>query len=616
MEKIEIKGSILTNSPYTSNSNFGEINNSTQIKNYNEDTKTHYCVNMIKIERNTNTIKGFPKEARFVICKEIFNSLPQEKLLCDSEILEQLIRDLEIKDSSSFWIRDIPNKEFNEISKKLSNATYREALIKYFKELIEIIKLLRVLNIEYINDPESIIIRDVVNRLWNKGVTLGMTRGSLENTLGFIIDYLRKELENFILERIIKQKLYHDKDKRLKECSRCHRILAYKAFEEYKREKRKGLRSVCIECKSAQQLIKRYGNKAKIIINEFDGKCSKCGLGIVYLPALEFHHPEEKKFSWYHIMDKSYKHAVKILKKEKVIVLCKNCHELEQSKTYNSFQDLILRPDIFLLSSDKLNELIEKVYQDILNKIYISDIRLIHYLIKKRFVIEQLYNGQCIGCKEVTVYSNLPAFDFHHLEPEKIEEKSRWQTLKYLDSEDIIKALIEENCICLCSNCHRLLHTRFNELAYEVFSKSNILNMNKILSEVNKFFNNLFENISHFSFDLDKIEFSSPLKLSGFPRYETWKLRLLQIYYYTLARNLKKFRGVNFKDFYDVISDKNLYAFIYKFLDDGFVKIVKDSSTKFNLYQFTPYGLETIKNIEKKYPIEANELKEHILEFY
>jgi len=37
--------------------------------------------------------------------------------------------------------------------------------------------------------------------------------------------------------------------------------------------------------------------------------------------------------------------------------------------------------------------------------------------IKKRIIIEILYNGACIGCRNIRSNDKLPALDFHHRNP-------------------------------------------------------------------------------------------------------------------------------------------------------------------------------------------------------
>jgi ribosomal 50S subunit-associated protein YjgA (DUF615 family) len=71
---------------------------------------------------------------------------------------------------------------------------------------------------------------------------------------------------------------------------------------------------------------------------------------------------------------------------------------------------------------------------------------------KKRQLVEYM-GGHCHDCKLETIVGSV--YDFHHLNPEEkdiniaklLNRKSVEEIKKYLD-----------NCVLLCSNCHRIRH--------------------------------------------------------------------------------------------------------------------------------------------------------------
>jgi len=213
-----------------------------------------------------------------------------------------------------------------------------------------------------------------------------------------------------------------------------------------------------------------YSKKLKIIKENFNGKCLNCKADILKLPTLEFHHPNSKYKvnSWKSLRAKSYEDTLHLLKNDKVIVLCKNCHILLGSVNFKVFANLILLPSLFLNTPDELKNKINiflKNNQFIINKLkqdkyYISRAKyIIKKWIKKRYIIEQLYRGKCIGCEEITVKNNLPSLGFHHILPSRKENVIKWDNISKFSLKKISNLLRNEKCICLCSNCHSIFHS-------------------------------------------------------------------------------------------------------------------------------------------------------------
>jgi hypothetical protein len=306
------------------------------------------------------------------------------------------------------------------------------------------------------------------------------------------------------LERFTRQKLFNDGTR--KECGKCHKIKMHNEFR-----KRQGrLRSICEECRNILYLVKNFRKKYKVISRNYHGKCYNCDTNITKLPALEFHHlnPKQKVYSWRSLRGKNYEATVNLLKKEDVIVLCKNCHILINSTFFQNFRSLILQIPLFLNSQEKLDFINEalnnhwfiktKIKND---KYYKARTRYkIKNWIKKRYIIEKLYDGRCIGCCKINTKNNLPSLGFHHLNASKKNLVSKWDKISKYNITRIYDLLIEEKCVCLCSNCHSLIHSKsfINNLNDIIDPRSQIL-IQSIMTDYNRIENNIknlsFENI-------------------------------------------------------------------------------------------------------------------------
>ena len=75
---------------------------------------------------------------------------------------------------------------------------------------------------------------------------------------------------------------------------------------------------------------------------------------------------------------------------------------------------------------------------------------------KKRSVIEQVFNGKCISCGE----DRLPSLQAHHTNQDLKINKWGDISRKWNIKELIKDFIIEEECVCLCGNCHSMISTK------------------------------------------------------------------------------------------------------------------------------------------------------------
>lgn len=448
----------------------------------------HLHINFI--QKSSNYILKFPKKLRLELSNYIFNHLFKNRILDEKIILEIILLKFEIGDDF-FQDSSFPN-DFKEIREKLLNKKLRIGIINYLYDLIGVISKL----FHYKKD-EVFLVREFVSILYSESITLGMTQLSLENVIAEIFDFLKLNNTNFKLNRLKIKSLFDDGE--YKECSKCGEIKKYKEFDKIENR----LRYICRKCALINKSINLFKKKIKIFNILFGEqgliKCCECNTSIENLPALELHHvnPTEKTASWRDIQNQDFKRILETLKKEDVIILCSNCHSKRQAKYYVNYDTLILN-NFFLETSE---DVIDNIIYNFLkrkNSVYnVTMKRQIVKWIKKRIIVEKFFNGKCVGCKVDFVNYNLPALQFHHTLSEEKDELVSWQKISHLPIGKISYLIDKEECICLCGNCHRLIHAPnfMNNL-------QNILvdDMDKIISNVERKYEELLENVSNFKF--------------------------------------------------------------------------------------------------------------------
>lgn len=106
--------------------------------------------------------------------------------------------------------------------------------------------------------------------------------------------------------------------------------------------------------------------------------------------------------------------------------------------------------------------------------------------IKKKTVVEQLYKGKCVACEKITIKNNLPAIDFHHRE--KNDDKSKvWNKINHLEIMEIIKELINKNCVSVCGNCHQMIKaSQFKNINEEILHPKHWNKLKKCYQKIEK----------------------------------------------------------------------------------------------------------------------------------
>jgi len=242
-----------------------------------------------------------------------------------------------------------------------------------------------------------------------------------------------------------------------------------------------------IDLGQIKNLKNKYHAVNKIYNGNLDGKCQRCNTGTEKLPSLEFHHPNpELKIKNLRMRD-NWKKNIAILEKEKATVLCKNCHSIESSNVYNTHQALINKE----VNGD-ISKKIKYVRESILNP---NNLKRVVQLVKKREVINELYGGICVGCRNTSAQVNLPAIQFHHRDGKNdIKGSETFKKIKNYEYNHMKEWLKEEDCVALCGNCHKMVHSNHFEINHEII-------IGKEHSEaIEQFYNEIRRNLKKFSF--------------------------------------------------------------------------------------------------------------------
>lgn len=342
--------------------------------------------------------------------------------------------------------------------------------------------------------------------LIEKNTNLNYSSNTLRTKiLPAIFKHLNFKFQNFKLEKINKRSL--EKDEYVKVCGGCGLKKPLCDFQENSN----GTHLLrCKKCTYTFIEILKFRKKLKLLFElrhgKFNGKCwdPDCNTNFLKLPTFNFHHPHKKNYTWKKLSKRSYSVIKDQLEEDGIIPLCNNCHEPYQQTILKDYKKLILNPYLFIKRSGKrrtgerINEMIDKailnnpeldkkLQQDSQYKGHVKF--MIKSWLRKRIILEQLYDGKCINCNE----GFLGSLTFHHLDRSKKKEISS-KALSHFNFEELVKMLINEECVCLCANCHSMVEsTIFRENYKEILNEMGSLEKN--FKDIKTFYKKLDENL-------------------------------------------------------------------------------------------------------------------------
>lgn len=224
---------------------------------------------------------------------------------------------------------------------------------------------------------------------------------------------------------------------------------------------------------------------------------------IIRLNALEFHHEDSKKKENSFTGMKLYQlfiadqHKSDVLEKiieimefEGVSVECRSHHRLKKAKIFRYFKYLINWEGLFDLDPEIIHILIKTSINNFCCTKNLTDsqknivkLSIVRFL-KKKYIIDSFYGTHCHTCGEFNTIDHLPAFDLHHCDKNEKEEKQEFRELIDRPLEEVIYFIKKEGGGFICTNCHTVIHRRY-ELLNEVYNNDKAV-LDKIYWDYNR----------------------------------------------------------------------------------------------------------------------------------
>lgn len=169
----------------------------------------------------------------------------------------------------------------------------------------------------------------------------------------------------------------------------------------------------------------------------------------------------------------------------------------------------------------------------------------------------------------------------------------KWKKIEHMKSIDIMNTLIEQKCICLCSNCHSILHSRFIEFVKEIMR--NIFNSDQIEYFKDKIINSyksLVYNIQEYNPNEKNLSSHNPLILKV-PHTDRWKIYISKIYSYLNGEKKITFGAYELVEVLS-LTPRHIYKHLNRFIKQGYIR--KEKNGKF---YFTDQGIKKVSHIDK-----------------
>ena len=393
-------------------------------------------LNPKKYQRKNNYGYLLTKSIRNYLCKGIYKILTKHGVQLDKKnVLDNLKNNLEIEISKG---NEIKQGNVKDEILKLCDSEYFSLIEDNIIDLIEIIKAL----IKYSYNSNKLYTNDLAkNLIKNKKVTTYKFNG-LNRAIVQIFKILNESFQEFDLTR---NKLFSE-DKLLN----LDRKAVYSKYPKMKSSELAQIKVFLREIKIIEELNEK-------LPKNLQKQCTECNTSIKYLPVFQFHHENgEKSITWDEIKFLPFDKVKELMLNEALKVLCANCHEKKQATIYNTFKGFIYSQELFKYSFSKIHRLIVEE----IKRLGITRKRIelkIKAWISKRYIIENFYYNECLSCGKSCSIENLPCFVFHHRTKKKTE---KWSNMKSKNIKGIIKWLKNDECICLCTNCHIMLHSK------------------------------------------------------------------------------------------------------------------------------------------------------------
>jgi len=463
---------------------------------------------------------------------------------------------------------------------------YPDTFIKYFSDLVEVVKQLVTSSDFYKKIGAPLMIKPLVKFLEGNGINLLHTFIPFYNSVREIFNFLKNSKYSKFFP-------------------------AYADFPEDLSKKKRGM------------IPKIIGTKIKIYVmkNIYNGKyfkdgvvkcpeCLKEGLilntDITRTDALQFHHASEekenkftannlyRKFTANRANSHFLEDLVRLMESEGVILLCRNHHEVLHDEYYNYFKYLINWENIFSLPAEMIHILIV-ISVDNFHKTKSLPYKSKNYIksrivkkLKKRYIIEYFYGEICHTCEEFSTKEHLPAFHYHHKD-DRIKSCNASDLYDTNSCSEIVRILSQEKGGYICANCHTVISYKYIHLINKIYENKN--DVKRILDD----YNNVLEKFTL----IHKIEgIRTPLRKKsshfnerGFVRYLDAVYELINSGREATTPALMNYMGLN---------DSSIFGFFRRWksgLFNQYVKITAGKSRIPHKYILTDIGETSISLI-------------------
>ena len=494
-------------------------------------------------------------------------------------------------------------------------TNHSETFNKYFSDLANIIKYLLISS-----KSHKIILADFSTRhfcefLGKRDIHLFNKQETLEKAILDIMDFLREKFSNFFPEKTKTGDSWGSKI-----------------------------------CDKGQVRIRVVGSRIKLYIMKYlyDGRyfdkdneisiCPECldegftiNTSFPRIRSKEFHHNKLRieGYSVNELFDLFLRDRgnpyflrdlIRRMEEESVVLICGSHHSIIKAIHFKNFKKLISweniprdfdYEDIFDLPAEIINTLVKicvdnyilpdprpgrKIVREPNIKRRRIDVRnYILVFLKKRYIIDHIYNGLCPICREFNTRDHLPAFEYNHLFKKNelaSENKRRRETqavitlYQTLPSSQIVKEMekIYHKGGYLCCNCHRNLHKDLSILG-EIYDDKIILR--KVREDNDRTKNFFKQNLVYY-----KGSINNPLKSQNI-RSDTFAEYLIALYEISMLKGEQG--GVTRKDIQNFLGfDTYNYSFEKRDIFKKYMRIVKERTVR---YHITEEGKQIVRLI-------------------
>ena len=546
---------------------------------------------------------------------------------------------LKISHKGRFNHDELIHNVFNKLktdtkSKFVEEKDFQEYIKNYIGDLIIIVNNFK--DRKNNNESDLINMSLFAKSLLNNGISLNNKIVRLKQNLREIFLYLKEEIPEFKLEKIDKTNLKFDLGGKI--CGNCG---SNKPYSQFHPRTDGGYKFICKDCYLEKTQISLYKKEYRLIQEmkngHFKGKCAnpECDIDFTKLPAIEIHHPKSKRFTWRLILKKRYDLVKKKLDEtDKAIPLCRNCHSLTYKVFYSHYKDLINDRYIFVDESDNprsAEEIDKEIKKGIERYGLINNysygktkIKILGWL-RKRSVINQLYNGKCANCGE----RDIGKLQFHHMDPTlkntfkhrnpNFDHLNIWKTFILSDIKEAADRVIFEECICLCGNCHALITSKYFEknsveiLNTEYFLIKNgkktkfRLNGESFSENIVNFFNKLRNVCEREHQRIKIIKKNNDIQIKDQLRTRPkWQLTLLYIYFLVRCgkKNLFSLKELEYISGFSHSKTLHWVKFLF---ENNYLVIVNEKSKGETTYSINKRGMDEALRIIHDYKLTYEE---------